>query len=453
MAEISFHSAVKYNRLDDLKGQIDFVKDKAALNELLVTACSSDFADESMLEFLISMGANPNSYISRLIGDSTYFSGTPLQHAAGHGHLGKVKTLLRLGADVGFKSPSNSSVLNSAVHAPHDKAEPVVKYLIACGAELNGDEKAHTSPIWSASRDGKFKLVKILLDAGADDSLLEWDELKHIIAYGTADACEQSIKRGSSLELRDGWNRTPFLLSVLAGDLNKCQLLHNHGANIADTGHCGATPLMYAVRKNNAVICEWLIKIGADIHQTDEFGRTVLLEASEYGAAECVHILLEAGADLHAETNTQTAAIENAANIETVKILKGAGADINRIGGDGYNLLKKATDRADYTFVRQILELGADPNTTSTGDIPLHFATRYDEIEIMRVLLQYGSNPNALDVDNETPLHRLKSVEAAKILTSAGARADFINIVGQTAVDYAEDEKIRSCLKSTILKK
>lgn len=354
----------------------------------------------------------------------------------------------------------NQECLNSLiwVAAYSDQAtSEMLAVLMDAGANPNYrapytyQEKVSYNPslLSSSSRDGKFNIVKLLLDAGADEKELEWDELKHKIAYGSLEECKKAIQIGCSLQSIDGWDRTPFLLCILSGDINKAQLLLENGASLNDRGRCEMTCLMYAVHKNDVEMCKWLISKGANVNEVTDFGTTALIEAAEYGASDCVKVLLEAGANLHAETVTQGCAIENAINIETVQILVNAGADINRIGGDGNNLLMYAVEKGNYQFLKELLENGADPNVTSIGEIPLHKASRWGNVAMVKLLLEYGSNPNAKDVDNETPLHWVKSAEIAKMLMEAGAKYDIINIVGQTALDYAEDEEVKAVILSS----
>lgn len=449
MTGLSKKNAVKYGKIENVKEWLGSIRETEEINKLLVCASRSHHANVEMLEVLIDAGADPNYYEIHKIGDETYYGGEPLSCAAYSGDIDKVKFLLSNGATTEGSRSVKGSIMHAAVNGNTENREEVIKYFISLGVDIDGENKSGGTPLSSASRDGKFEAIKLLLNAGADSSELGWDELKKAIVFGTLEECEEAIKRGCSVEERDRyWKRTPFLLSMLVGDVEKAELLLQNGASLNDRGRCEATCLMHSIRKNNYKMCKWLISKGVNVDDTDDFQTTALIEAAEFGASDCVKALLNAGASLHAETETQGCAIENASNIATVLVLKEAGADINRIGGDGYNLLLSATENADYDFVKALLEIDADPNVTSTGEIPLHKASWGDEIEIMKLLLDYGSNPNAKDVDDETPLHRIKSAEAAQIFINAGGKTTIKNIVGQTAIDYANDDRIKAVLLS-----
>ena len=449
MTKTNIKHAVKYGIIENVRASIGLLKDTDELGKLLVSASRSHHANVEMLELLIDAGANPNYYETYKSGSAINYGSPPLPWAAYSGDINKIKFLLSRGAKIENSKPNRVSIMHSAVNGNTENREGVVKYFISLGTDMDGENNSGGTPLSSASRDGKFETIKLLLDAGADSSELGWDHLKKAIAFGTIDECKAAIANGCSLEERDKyWHRTPFLLSMLVGDVEKAQLLLQNGASLDDRGRGETTCLMYAVRKNNDKICEWLISKGSNIEDTDDFQTTALIEAAEYGSFNCVKTLLDAGANIHAETEIEESAIEHASNIETVLELKKAGADINKIGGGGYNLLLSATEDTDYEFVEALLNIGADPSTTSTGEIPLHKAAWMDEIEILKLLLKHGSDPNALDVDDETPLHRVKSVEAAEILMGAGANPNIENIVSSTAINYAKNEEIKAVLLS-----
>ena len=50
-------------------------------------------------------------------------------------------------------------------------------------------------------------------------------------------------------------------------------------------------------------------------------------------------------------------------------------------------------------MARHLIEMGARVDNTSTGETALHIAAREDQLEVMRLLLEFGADPNALDVD------------------------------------------------------
>lgn len=81
---------------------------------------------------------------------------------------------------------------------------------------------------------------------------------------------------------------------------------------------------------------------------------------------------------------------------------------------------KKKKKKNDNDLVKELLKLGADSETTSTGDTALHKAISLDYLDIARTLLIKSANPNAQDVDGWTPLHLSQSKKPLDLLQTTG---------------------------------
>jgi ankyrin repeat protein len=240
-------------------------------------------------------------------------------------------------------------------------------------------------------------------------------------ATGSADDVAEEIRRGGGVHERDPWQRTPWLISLLAGGHAKVRLLLDAGATLDDRGRLGVTNLMLAAIRGDAELMTWLIDAGAAVNATEDFGTTSLMEAASTGNAACVEVLIRAGADVRAENQFDDQAIHRASDPEVAALLVPAGADVNSVTGEGGFPLKSAADAGDTVLVRGLLRLGARVETTTSGAIALHSAASQDHIGVMRLLLDAGSDPNALDVDGQPPLDEAWSIPAFELLLSAGA--------------------------------
>ena len=68
--------------------------------------------------------------------------------------------------------------------------------------------------------------------------------------------------------------------------------------------------------------------------------------------------------------------------------------------------LHNAASMGDVRRVKELLEKGADPNARDEdGRTPLHEAAGMGHVEIVKLLLEHGADPNAEDEDGWTPLH------------------------------------------------
>jgi ankyrin repeat protein len=114
--------------------------------------------------------------------------------------------------------------------------------------------------------------------------------------------------------------------------------------------------------------------------------------------------------------------------------------------------LFEAIDQQDVNRVAALLSQGADPNTLlveSPHWRPLAAALEevgwYDgPMEIVRLLLQAGADPNGWDGEhNSTPLHlamRLNNKEAIQLLLEAGADPNLVSAEGESALSWAVEQ-------------
>ena len=221
-----------------------------------------------------------------------------------------------------------------AVYANEANLLKQVKNLIAEGANPNECTEYFETPLRVSSRNGRFDVVKYLFSVGAEPEHLKWTPLFHALAYGNLEEVKKCIFDGYDLSLRDTWDRTPFLLSIQTGSIEKAQILLDRGASLDDKGRCDKPALEYAIQMDDADMLAWLITKGIDYESYNSFGNTPLIEAAECGAVRCVKCLLTHGADVNKRDRSQfskSPAISQALTQEIAEIMLAAGADFSQI--------------------------------------------------------------------------------------------------------------------------
>ena len=338
---MQIHLQVKQGNIAGVAEQIANGTDIEVLDEYsaqtpLMVAVTSPNVGLDMMQFLINQGADINA-----VDEET--QKTVLGLAVRTGNLDKVQLLLEAGADIRYQTSSSYDVLIDAVHGrdiakdPH--LIPLLNLLIERGAKVNGVSRYGESALWVTSRVGRFDAVQVLLAAGADAESLGWTELMSAIAFEPLATVQKLLEQGADLTVRDCWLRTPWLLSLQMGDVEKAKLLLAAGANPHDVGMSGKTALMYAIESDRPEIVQWLVEQGWKIEVPDEFGDTPLMVAASRGATDCVRILIQHGADSKRANHCNDTAIKVAANLPIVRLLVNAGEDMSEINDDMRKIL------------------------------------------------------------------------------------------------------------------
>jgi len=305
----------------------------------LMRAAQDPGVDIRILELLIQHGARLEL---KARGDLDA-GRTAVGFAIAGGDPRKVAALVAAGAQIHFQDDHGHDALLNAVHHRDITRDPrlmsLLELLITYGVKFNTETSHHETGLRTLSRLGRFDGIKLLVDAGADAAPLRWNAMHRAVAIGELEELRRLLEEGHSTEDLDWWQRTPWLIAVLAGDREKAQLLQDYGANVHARGRCGATPLLLAVLGNDARMLEWLIESGQDVNQTDEFGATALIEASEYDDVELARILLNAGANVDHRDHIPHTALANARSRPMAQLLLEAGADIRELRQDGRRAL------------------------------------------------------------------------------------------------------------------
>ncbi len=192
--------------------------------------------------------------------------------------------------------------------------------------------------------------------------------------------------------------------------------------------------LIDAARAGDMARVEALIKQGASVNAVDGRRQTALIAAAYGGHVEIARRLIAAGAPVNAEGDTPNGALMIACvrgNVALARILVAAGADVNASNQYGGNCIIPAAERGHVEIVREMLKTKINVNHVNrlgwtalleavilgTGG-PAH-------VEIVRLLIAGGADPNIADRDGVSPLahaRRRGFREIAAMLESAGAK-------------------------------
>jgi uncharacterized protein len=153
-------------------------------------------------------------------------------------------------------------------------------------------------------------------------------------------------------------------------------------------------------------------------------GDSPVADAAMHGEVETVRSLLKAGADVNAAQGDGMTALHWAAlhgDVELAKMLVYAGANVKattRLGG--YTPLILASRDGIAPMIAALIDAGADVNgPTSTGAAPLHFAAASGHVDAVSTLLEHGADPNIREnAAGQTPLMFAAAANRAEVITA-----------------------------------
>ncbi|KAM6184454.1 LOW QUALITY PROTEIN: protein phosphatase 1 regulatory subunit 12C [Sarcoramphus papa] len=205
----------------------------------------------------------------------------------------------------------------------------------------------------------------------------------------------------------------------------------------------GISALHQACIDENMEVVQFLVESGADVNQADNEGWTPLHVAASCGYQHIAQYLLEHGADVAAVTSDGELPLEVAEDEGLEALLR---AEVARRGVD-VAAAKRAEEERMLRDTRRWLDAGEirDARHPATGASALHVAAAKGYIEVMRLLLQAGYDPDVRDKDGWTPLHAAAHwgvEEACRLLAEHLCDMAPRNNVGQRPCDLADEETL-----------
>ena len=378
--------------------------------------------DLELAEILLRAGANPKA--------ANREGSTPLWLACINGDAAMINALLKAGADPNEPLPLGRSPLMIASKTGNVAA---IRVLLEAGANPNAKETLRgTTPLMWAADEGQAAAIKVLIDAGADIKARSNPAPRgRGPALGKAnDPRKQVAAQGAALAR----GAAPPPLGVGGG-----------GGNAGGRGGRGG-------RGGG--------RGGDDVNNDDD------------DAAVAAGIGRRGGGAADGGQITPLVYAARANNLESVKVLLDAGADINQTTGYGWSPLLTATQNRYYKLAAYLLERGANVNLTNSGGwSPLYLATDnrniengdypvrkpdMEHLEFIKLLIDKGANVNHrvrdssetrtvftnqwLDENGATAFLRASQsgdLELMKLLLEKGADPKINTVLGVTPLHVA----------------
>lgn len=381
---------------------------------------------------------------------------TALHWAVRHDDLATAKSLIKDGADV--KAANRYGVTPMALAAMNGNAA-MIRALLDAGADPNSANLGGETALMTAARTGKVDAVTLLLDRGANvnakDTVHAQTALMWAVIENHTDVVNLLLARSADINAHTNVTLPKGeYVPARAGGASGNGIIRQRALPTADGG---VTPLLFAVRDGNGEMMRLLLDRGADINLSSGNRTSPLLIALLNGQVGIAAELLQRGADPNATDAYKRAALY-------------AAIDLRNFNHEKYGDLP--TDGRDpLPLIKALLQKRADPNLR-TDTVPVHGLMQFDaswvnfdgqtpfvraalsgDIEVMRLLLENGADPNIATTQGTTALMAASGinwipgqtyshnedeyVEAVKLCLERGADVNASNSLGLTSMHGA----------------
>ncbi|CEM02284.1 unnamed protein product [Vitrella brassicaformis CCMP3155] len=343
--------------------------------------------------------------------------------------------------------------LNDAVNASnYGFAE---RWIRAGGISPDTPDKSNRRPLDHAIDNVDIKMVRLLLDLGADLNYnTNKDEgispLHRSISKGSRAIFDLLMDRGADPTRTDDGGRDALTYAAIFGELAMLKRLMTYNEAIVrkDTDE-GASISTSTTEEATGDFRSTL-----NVNRRDKMGRS----AFDYVCLWPTHrwlTYLEAGHDMRFITFRETTQDPQVRQryAQIAELLLDAGADFQTTDKDNRSCLDYACHWGVWEVVEMLIKRGANVNKLDLNKLsPLHRAAGKGHTKVVKLLLDAGAKPDTEDNDRRTPLlmatfesNKLHENEAEEgeddgivaMLLAKGARVNQQNAAGDTALMQA----------------
>lgn len=350
---------------------------------------------------------------------------TPLMLATRAGHLGVVRSLYHLGADIDHRNHAGLSATNIADEMEDANLQATMKEFVTEDSAPEGLGGLHLGGIWDAgnmmfgrmSHPGKQNPPYV--DEPEEDPVQQFreklDQLRELlnnenVAARLSDQGRALIEQMIPDDVENSEDITDDAIEQIDQLIEKFTEMAESGENEdkenEDDEPASSSPLFGAIESGDLKEIKKRIKEGADIDEINDQGMSALMAAIISGDESVINAFIKANADVTYSMSDGKSALFIAiasGNSAAVKSLIRAGAQLDEV----------------YEIEHNGVDVG--------GCSPLYLSALLGNIEICRLLLKEGSDTEACNDGGLNPL--MAAIQAGhedivSLLIKSGAEVD-----------------------------
>uniref|UniRef100_A0AAT9UPI9 Ankyrin repeat containing protein n=1 Tax=Apapanepox virus TaxID=3049969 RepID=A0AAT9UPI9_9POXV len=281
----------------------------------------------------------------------------------------------------------------------------IADLLISYGAEVNSIGGGSTA-LHYAAKAGNLYIVRLLIACGADVTIKTFlgDSIfLNATKSNNVDTVKEVHSRNYLSDFTDDFKKIIKLAHNYTTDM--LDFLKDIGFDINTVDDLNRTILHYTCfYTTNDEKIKRILDYGVNINAIDNDGFTALHYAIIYSNVKAVKILLEYGADVNINTKNDDDVFDLAVETKNTEIV----IEVIQYYSNYINnhvALGNVTCSNDLKMISLLLNIGFDVNGKYYNSSSLlHLAVIFGKPETVKVLLEYGANPNITDKYGTTPL-------------------------------------------------
>lgn len=343
---------------------------------------------------------------------------TALMYAIYKNNFKIAEYLCNKGIDKNIIDDKGNVALNYAI----TMALNIATYLIINGADIHIKNICDEYPIHFASMQGDLVIIQMLYERGANLNALNYN--KHsplMMACGNKHlkCVKYLVKNNADVNATD-YNNDNILHGCIHNniyDILLFLLTNKNNKVINERNNDNESPLMYAIKENKIEYVKILLKYGANTYTCDNKGYTPLLYTTEKDNYEMTELLLKNGADpnVYFTWMGYRSALYNAVKNDSPELMQ------LLFTNNANDLLYVYIQNNNIKMLNNLLKKEYINKKNSNGATLLYFAVERDNINITKLLLEKGANPNICNhkEQNQSPLYQAimnKNYEMIKLL-------------------------------------